>query len=387
MKGHLRQRSAGSFELKFDSGKDAAGERVIEYRSFRGTKRQAQTQLATLIAAVDKGEHVARSSLSVGAHVAERIEQWRALGRITARTAERYRELLANQIAPFIGQISLQALKAADVERWHGTLSLSGRKDGQGGLSALTIRHCHRLLSKTLKEAVRFDLAVKNAASLQSPPRVAHTEITILDPGQIRGIVHDLKDRPIYPKVILAVFTGMRRAEILALRWQDFDPERKTLTVKAALEETKDGGIIFKTPKSQAGVREITLPDVVIEALAAYRRKQLEQRLALGAGKLTGDALIFARLNGGPQSPDLLSKEWSTAAASLGLGGVTFHALRHTHASQLIDAGIDVVKISKRLGHASPTITLDVYAHLFDKHEDRSATAINNAVAALLSVR
>lgn len=157
--------------------------------------------------------------------------------------------------------------------------------------------------------------------------------------------------------------------------------------MRAALEETKDGGIVFKTPKSQAGVREITLPDVAIEALAAYRRKQLEQRLALGAGKLTSDALIFARLNGAPQSPDLLSKEWSTAAASLRLDGVTFHALRHTHASQLIDAGIDVVKIAKRLGHASPTITLDVYAHLFDKHEDRSATAINDAVAALLSAR
>ncbi|HZZ23188.1 MAG TPA: site-specific integrase [Roseiarcus sp.] len=384
MKGHLRQRGARSFELKLDVGKNAAGERAIEYRSFKGTRREAQTKLAELIAAVGQGAHVARSALTVGEHVAERIEQWQALGVITAKTAERYRELHANQIAPFIGSIPLQAIKAADVERWHATLRTSGRKDGQGGLSTLTIRHSHRLLSKALKEAQRHDLVVKNAASLQSPPRVSRTEVTILDADQIRGVVRDLKDRSVYPKAVLALFTGMRRGEILALRWQDFDPERKTLTVRAALEETKGGVIIFKTPKSQAGVREITLPDIAVETLGAYRRQQLEQRLALGLGKLTGDALIFARLDNAPQSPHALSAEWSKAATSLGLDGRTFHSLRHTHASQLIAAGIDVVKISKRLGHASPTITLDVYAHLFDKHGDKSAEAINDAVAKLL---
>jgi integrase len=107
MKGHIRQRSPTSYELKFDAGRNAAGERMIEYRTFKGTKRQAETQLARLVAAVDKGEHVARKTITVGAHVAERIEQWVALGRITAKTAERYRELLANQIMPFIAQIAL----------------------------------------------------------------------------------------------------------------------------------------------------------------------------------------------------------------------------------------------------------------------------------------
>jgi len=177
----------------------------------------------------------------------------------------------------------------------------------------------------------------------------------------------------------------MRRGEILACRWQDFDLDRKTATVRAALEETK-GALRFKTPKSEAGVREISLPDIVVETLRAYRLQQQEQRLALGLGRLTGDALVFARLDGAPQSPHALSKEWAAAAVSIGLAGHTFHSLRHTHASQLVDAGVDVVKISKRLGHASPTITLDVYAHLFNRREDKSAEAINDAVAALLSV-
>jgi integrase len=177
--------------------------------------------------------------------------------------------LLANQIVPFIGQIALQALKAADIERWHGTLRVSGRRDGKGGLSPLTIRHAHRLLSKALKEAQRHDLVVRNVASLQSAPRVKREEVRILDADQIRGVVRGLKNRGVYPKAVLALFTGLRRGEILALRWQDFDPEHKTLVVRAALEETKGAPLRFKTPKSQAGTREISLPDVVVDMLAA----------------------------------------------------------------------------------------------------------------------
>jgi integrase len=383
MKGHIRQRGARSFELKLDIGKDAAGKRLTEFRSFRGTKREAQTELAKLIAAVGKGEHVMRSTLTVAEHVAARIEQWAALNKNTPKTTERYHELLANQIRPFIGSAALQRLTAADVEKWHGTLRLSGRKDGKGGLSPMTIRHAHALLVKCLGEAQRHDLVVKNVASLQPPPRAPREEVVILDPHQIRDVVDRLKHRTIYPKVILGLFTGMRRGEILALRWGSVDLDRKTITVAAALEETV-AGVRFKTPKSQAGVRTIALPDIVVETLRAFRRQQQEQRFALGLGKLTDDLLIFVRLDGGPQSPHSLSSEWRKAAASIELDDISFHALRHTHASALIDAGIDVVKISKRLGHVSPTVTLDVYAHLFGKREDKSAEAINTAMEALI---
>ena len=384
MKGHIRQRSANSFELKLDIGRDADGKRLVEYRTVRGGKRAAQGELAKLIAAVDKGEHVVRSALTVGAHVAERIEQWIALGKISPKTAERYNELLANQIAPFIGQIALQALKASDIERWHGALRTSGRRDGKGGLSPMTVRHGHRLLSTALREALRHDLVVRNAASMQPPPRVPHTEIAIPSADQIRGLMRDLKDHPVYPKAVLALFAGLRLGEILALRWQSLDLDlSRTVAVRASLEETA-AGLRFKTPKSEAGARTVALPDIVVETLRVYRRQQLEQRLTVGLGKLTGDGLVFGRLDGSPQTPNALTKEWSAAAESIGIGETTFHSLRHAHASQLIDAGIDVVKISRRLGHSSPVITLGTYAHLFAKHEDKSAAAINDCVAALL---
>src|SRR5262249_27789845 len=131
---------------------------------------------------------------------------------------------------------------------------------------------------------------------------------------------------------------------------------------------------------SKAGTRDISLPDTVVEALQAYRREQLEFRLQLGLGKLPNDALLFLDLEGGPRSPSAVSKAWSDFAEHLGMGEVTVHSLRHTHASQLIDAGVDIVTISKRLGHAKPDITLRIYAHLFRKDDSKAAAAINAAL-------
>lgn len=321
----------------------------------------------------------------MGDHVAARISHWEALEKISARTAETYRQLLDNQIKPHIGDKRLQKLKPADIEHWHAVLKTAGRRDGKDGVSARLIGHAHRLLSKSLKEGMRHDLVVRNVAAIEAPPKVEADEIVVLDAAQICTLIEKLKDRAIYPRIITALFTGIRRGELLALRWNHVDLDVKQLSVREAIEETKAKGLRFKAPKTKNGVRDITLPDVVVDALRDLRRHQLEQRIALGLGKLPDDALLFSRMDGSPQSPRAFSKDWADVADSIGLGEITFHALRHTHASHLIDAGIDVVKISRRLGHASPTITLEIYAHLFRKRDDKSTTAINDAVAAFLS--
>jgi len=246
----------------------------------------------------------------------------------------------------------------------------------------LTVRHAHRLLNKALREAQRYDLIIRNPAVGEKPPKVIREEVTILSGDEVRAVVTKLVDHPIYSKAIIALFTGLRRSEILALKWNRVDLDRKSLKVTEALEETAEG-LRFKEPKSRAGKREVSLPDTVVNVLRDQRKGQLEQQMKLGAGKLSADALVFSRLDTGPLSPNALSKEWSKAAASIGVAA-TFHALRHTHVSFLIEAGINVVQISKRVGHADVATTLNVYAHLFDAREDKSADAINAAVAGLL---
>ena len=175
---------------------------------------------------------------------------------------------------------------------------------------------------------------------------------------------------------------AVRRGELLALRWSRVDLSAKKAMICESIEETKKHGLRFKMPKTKSGRREITLPDIVVDALKAHRRRLLEIRIALGQGKLADDALVFPiDLDGNPQAPDAFSAEWRDFADKIGLEGVPLHSLRHTHVSQLIDAGVDVVTISKRIGHASPAITLRVYAHLFRKDDGKAADAINQAMA------
>jgi integrase len=176
---------------------------------------------------------------------------------------------------------------------------------------------------------------------------------------------------------MVALFTGMRLSEVLALRWNRVDLDGKVIEVREALEQTKAHGIQFKPPKSKTGRRDITLPDILVDVLREYRKATLELRMQLGAGRLPDDALLFTDIDGQPLPPNTISAMWHYFAEAIGLPDVTFHALRHTHASQLIDAGVDIVTISRRLGHAKPDITLRVYAHLFRKDDTKAAAAIN----------
>jgi integrase len=383
MKGHIRQRGKKSWELKFDAGRDPiTSERNIQYHSFRGTKREAQNKLSELLAAVGNSEYVEPNKITVAEHVRARIAQWQISGRkskdpISAATAESYLTLLRNQIS-LIGDKPVQKLETRDIEEWHSAMTASG-------ISRRTMLHAHQVLSKALDDAVRHKLAAKNAAAIEGAPSPESEEVEILTAEQANHVL-DALTGDVRTPAIVSLFTGLRVGEVLALRWSNVEFDAREIRVREALEETKQHGIRFKAPKTRAGRRDISLPDIVLTTLRDYRRQQLEQRLALGLGKLPDDALLFPDLlTGVAQSPRNFGKRWHTAAKRIGLGHIRFHALRHTHASQLIDAGIDVVKISKRLGHASPNITLQVYAHLFRRREDKAADAINAVINAALA--
>jgi integrase len=177
-----------------------------------------------------------------------------------------------------------------------------------------------------------------------------------------------------------AVHRYAARRGACALRWGRVDLESKVVQVREALDPTK-AGIRFKVPKSKAGRRDITLPDLLVETLREFRKEQLEIRLKLGAGRLPDDALLFANLEGEPLQPSNVSSDWGQVAERLGMPEVTFHGLRHTHASQLISSGVDIVTVSKRLGHAKPSVTLAIYAHMFHTDDSKAAAAINAALS------
>jgi integrase len=232
-KGHIRQRGKRSWELKFEAGRDpATGRRKIGYCAFRGTKREAQIKLAELIAAIAGGSYVEPTRLTVGEHVRARVDQWEASGTISARTAQRYRELVANQIAPHIGARPVQKLSTLDVEAWHGALRTHGRRRGNGGLSPRTVVHAHRVLSHALDDADRHGVVSRNVAKLQPPPKVEAGEMEILDSDGIATLVRELRGHALYAPALVALFTGMRLGEVLALRWRNAELDAKVETSK-----------------------------------------------------------------------------------------------------------------------------------------------------------
>jgi integrase len=308
------------------------------------------------------------------------VDQWEAVGDISARTAQRYRQLVEHQIAPHLGSVALQKLRPLDIEQWHTVLRSSGRVRGTGALSARTVGHAHKLLGKALADAAKHEMVSRNVARLKSPPKVTDTGDEMVIVRDVPALMEKLRGSALCLPALLGLLCGMRLGEILALRWNRVDFNGKVIRVHDALEQTKAYGIRFKAAKTKAGRRDITMPDGVLDALRAYRRDQLKMRMQLGMGRLPDDALLFTDLDGGPRSLYAVSSAWGAFAARIGMPDVTFHALRHSHASQLIDEGVDIVTISKRLGHAKPDITLRIYAHLFKKDDSKAAAAINAAL-------
>ncbi len=376
MKGTITRRGKASWRLKFDLP-STDGRRRTRFVTVRcATKREAQAKLTELLAAVGRGEHVDPSKVAIARHIADRIEQWASADDIGARTAEGYRKLLDRQIVPHIGDVPLQRLGTADVERWHRTLRAAG-------LASRTIGHAHRLLAKALSDAVRHGQLMRNVAGRegQRAPKVTDAKpARVLKAEEVASFVDRLQGHPLYPHAMVGLFCGLRSAELLALRWSSI--QGATLDVSHALEELDGQAPTLKAPKTTAGVRNVTMPSIVVEALQAHRLQVLELRMALGLGKLPADALVFAALNGEPLRPSNLSAAWGRTVTALGLPRLRFHDLRHSHVSQLIANGLDVVLISKRIGHANPSITLKLYSHMFRSDDAAAADAIDRALGA-----
>jgi integrase len=302
-----------------------------------------------------------------------RIDQWEAApDGISARTAQRYRELTEYQIIPHLGAKTLQKLTGLDIEGWHNSLH-------QSGLAAGTISNAQRVLHQALHDAEVDGLVTKNVCRLHRAPRATDRETVIVQ--DVPEFITKIQGTRLYVPALLALVTGMRLGEVLALRFSHIDlNNKKVIHVREALEDTKAHGVRIKAPKTRAGRRDISLPDIAVAALNDHRRQMLETRMKLGLGKLPDDALLFATLDGHLPHPRRVSTDWGNIAASIGMPEITFHALRHTHASQLIAAGVDIVTISKRLGHAKPDITLRTYAHLFTNDDSKAAAAIDTAL-------
>ena len=370
MKGHLRERSPGHWAIILDAKDAVTGERKRRWHSFKGTKRQAQVECARLIAEQQSGGAIEPDKVTV-AEFLDRFERDWICTHVSAHSCERYQFAL-NHVRRHLGARPLQKLRPADLAAFYATLA-------REALAPRTIRLIHTVLHRALGQAKAWGVIRDNPADLARPPKAPDRETQMLQPDEARQLLERLRHHPLYLLVSLALATGARRSEMLGLRWQDVDLEAGRLTVERALEETRAHGIRIKGPKTKHGYRTIALPPHIVAELRQHWAAQQEQRLGMGLGKAPEAAPVFAAADGRLLSPNALSKAWPRIMAGIGMPQVTLHSLRHTHASMLIASGVDILTISRRLGHSSPTITLGVYGHLIAGTDDRAAQIMEAA--------
>jgi integrase len=370
MKGHIRERSPGHWAIVIDVRDPQTGKRRRRWHSFAGNKRQAQVECARLISEMESGAVVDPSRITV-AEFLDRFERdWIAI-HTGARTAERYRGALAH-VRRELGNAQLQKVRPAEVAALYATLSRSG-------LAPRSVQMVHRVLHRALGQAKTWGVIRDNVTEVIKPPPAPDQEKEILQPDQARELLRRLDGHPLHTLAVLALHTGARRNELLALRWQDIDLDAGRLRIETALEQTRAYGIRVKAPKTRRGRRTIALPALALEVLRAHWRAQQEQRLALGMGKAPADSPVLATLEGKPQSPTAITNAWVRAVNAIGMPEAGLHSLRHTHASMLIAAGMDILTISRRLGHSTATVTLSVYGHLIGGTDDRAAQTMDAA--------
>jgi integrase len=377
--GHIRKRSSESWGLRYCLGIDAStGKRRVATVTVRGDRKCAETELRRLLRTRDTGEHVEPNRLTVR----QWLSQWHETVRseVSPKTHERYGELVNGFLIPALGALSLAKIASSDIQKAYGGWSTGGRRDGKpGGLAPLTRRYIHVILKSALARAVELQLLARNPADVfkKRLPRVERKEMVTLTADESHLLLESIKGSRTYWPVLVALATGMRRGEILALRWKNIDLDRGILRVVQSLEQTKKE-VRFKDTKTSRN-RAIALPAFAVEELRRLKRTQAEELFKLGI-RQTGETLACCRADGEPLQPRSLTDQFNKVMTrQKDFPRVRFHDMRHSHATQLLADGVHPKVAQKRLGHSTITTTMDLYSHVTDTMQADAAGRLDAA--------
>jgi integrase len=327
-----------------------------------------------LLHGLEAGEYVEPNAVTLEEYLDRWLKDCAKL-RTSGKTFERYSEIVKTHLVPSLGHHRLAKLQPLHIQEFYAKALVSGRRDGKGGLSARSVLHLHRVLRSALRQAVRWQLMVRNPADAVDPPRAAHREMTVLDAAATARLLIASEGSRLHVPVMLALTTGMRRGEITALTWNDVDLDRALLRVTKSLEQTRDG-LTVKTPKTAKGRRTIPLPALAVSALRTHRAQQAKHRLQLGTA-YQDRAIVCATDHGAPWPPDVMSKAFQAFLRKHALPRLRFHDLRHTHATQLLRQSVHPKVVAERLGHSTITITLDTYSHVVPGLQEQAARGLD----------
>ena len=341
MRGHIRRKGEHSWQITLDTGNGADGRRHRVYETVRGGRRDAQRRLNELLVNLEKGIYTPPGRLTVGEHLHNWLEGY-VKTNCSQRTLDGYQSIIETHLIPALGHIQLKHLHPQAIQGYYGKACER--------LSSRTVHHHHRVLSQSLKYAVRQGYLGRNPCEFVDPPSPKGRAMRTLTPGEVEVLFENAQDNYYYPVIYTAVSTGLRQAELLGLRWRDIDLDFLSISVSQVLYKRR-GICQFNEPKTSHSRRRVAMTPKLACFLREYRQEC--ERLYRELGKeLTLDSLVFASVEGKPLDPGVLTHNFARIAKRAGLKNVRFHDLRHTFASLMLLRGAKPKVISEALGIA-----------------------------------
>lgn len=375
----IKARGNKSYSVIVSLGTGADGRRQRKRFTVRGTRADAEKKLLALQLAVANGAYTDPGRVTVGQFLDRWYREYAAPS-LSPRTSEGYESIIRRHLIPRFGRMPLIALKPQDIQRFYADSLAKGRCDGTGGLNPLTVRHFAMCLHRALTHAVKWGLLSRNPADAVDLPTPGRTDMNIMTETDIEKVLNVARTTPYHPVVYLAIFTGMRRSEFLALKWGDVDLLTGQISVSRTIHQTKDNSLVFRPTKTVKGRRTIALTPSTIMLLRAHKDQQEALKYELCRDPLNDSDMVFSHADGTPLRPDTISDAWRELTARAGLKGIRLHDCRHTHASILLRQNVHPKVVQERLGHANISTTLDIYSHVTPGLQQAAALRFDEAM-------
>lgn len=340
MRGYIRKKG-GSWQIQVYIGIGPDGKYRRHFETIHGRKLDAQKRLNEILISLEKGIYTPPGRLTVAEHLRNWLEGY-VKTNCSQRTLDGYQSIIENHLIPALGHVQLKSLHPQAIQNYYGKACER--------LSPRTVHHHHRVLSESLKYAVRQGYLGRNPAELVDPPSPRKKAMRTLTPGEVEVLFENAQDNYYYPVVYTAVSTGLRQAELLGLRWRDIDLDLASLSVNRVLYKRR-GICQFKEPKTSHSRRRVAMTPKLACFLREYKAER--ETIYRKVGKeLTLDSLVFANVDGKPIDPCVLTHAFSKICKKARLENVRFHDLRHTFASLMLLRGAKPKVISEALGHS-----------------------------------
>ena len=369
--GNIREKKTKNgdvhYQITVEGGYDeVTGKRIRAYKNVSGSKREARAVMHRMINEMEQGLLTQKNNKKVG----DWMEEWIAnyLPNIEETTRKGYKTKLKCYIKPALGNIYLTALRTEHIQRMVNDMN-------DQGLSPKNIRDTFNNVNAAMKKAVKLRLVPHNPCEAVELPKLKKYRANVYTPQMIQQLLSTAKGTDMYLPIFLLAMVGLRRGELLALRWSDIDFKKNILKVRSNMVNGLNGTIL-KAPKSESGIRDIRLGSDVMNVLREARVQYMSDAFTYGNGFQNLNFVIHQE-DGSPFKPDSMTRKWARFLEANNLPKIRLHDLRHSNATALIQAGVSPKVVQQRLGHSDVNITLNTYTHVLPEMDIEAAEKLD----------